>query len=90
MEAVEQDIELYDVLTAEEAFMTGTPFCLLPVCRLNSQPIGDGRVGPVTRKLLDKWSANVDLDIARQIQGWDQEGGSLAGGATPYSFNAGE
>ena len=87
-EAVEQDIELYDVLTAQEAFMTGTPFCLLPVCRLNSQPIGDGRVGPVTRKLLDKWSANVDLDIARQIQGWDEEGGSLEGGTTPYRFDA--
>ena len=45
VEAVEQDIELYDVLTAQEAFMTGTPFCLLPVCRLNSQPIGDGESG---------------------------------------------
>ena len=90
LEAVEQDIELYDVMTAEEAFMTGTPFCLLPVCRLNGQAIGDGRVGSVTRKLLDKWSANVDLDIARQIQGWDKEGGSLGSGTTPYRFNSDE
>lgn len=88
LEAVEQDIEIYDVMTAQEAFMTGTPFCLLPVCRLNGQPIGEGRMGPVTRELLDKWSSKVDLDIARQIQGWDKQGGSLAGGATPYSFNA--
>ena len=88
VEAVEQDIEVYDVLTAQEAFMTGTPFCLLPVCRLNGQPIGDGRVGPHTGGLLEQWSSNVGLDIPRQIQAWDEEGGSLEGGTTPYHFDA--
>ncbi len=87
LEAVEQDIEPYDVLSAREAFMTGTPFCLLPVCRLNGQPIGDGQVGSLTRRLIERWSSNVGLDIARQIQAWDAEGGSLRNGATPYSFN---
>jgi branched-chain amino acid aminotransferase len=39
----EKDIEPYDVYTADEAFMTGTPFCMLPVTTLNSLPLGNGK-----------------------------------------------
>ena len=38
---LEEDIDKYDVLTSNEAFMTGTPFCMLPVTSINNQPIGD-------------------------------------------------
>ena len=31
MPVVERNIDAYDVYTADEAFMTGTPFCMLPV-----------------------------------------------------------
>src|SRR3989344_109390 len=65
---VEKNIEPYDVYTADEAFMTGTPFCLLPVTKLNGVEIGSGRMGKVTRMLLDKWSANVGVDIEKQIK----------------------
>jgi branched-chain amino acid aminotransferase len=49
--AVEKNIDAYDVHTADEAFMTGTPFCALPVTSLNGDRIGTGAVGPVTRRL---------------------------------------
>ncbi|MDP3182435.1 MAG: aminotransferase class IV, partial [Desulfobaccales bacterium] len=42
---LEKNIEPYDVMTADEAFMTGTPFCLLPVISLNGVTIGAGRMG---------------------------------------------
>jgi branched-chain amino acid aminotransferase len=87
LRTLETNIEPYDVLNADEAFMTGTPFCLLPVCRLNGEPIGDGRVGPISRQLLDGWSQNVGVDIVAQIQGWDRERlGEAATGPTPYAF----
>ena len=35
--AIEKNIEPYHIYTADEAFMTGTPFCILPVTSLNSQ-----------------------------------------------------
>ena len=44
---IEKNIETYDVYTADEAFMTGTPFCMLPVTSLNSIPISNGKVGPI-------------------------------------------
>lgn len=85
--ALEKNIEPYDVWTADEAFMTGTPFCLLPVTSLNRVPIGDGKVGPVTRTLLEAWSRNVGVDIVKQIQDWDrQRPPGTSSAPTPYAF----
>ncbi|MDA8094325.1 MAG: aminotransferase class IV [Betaproteobacteria bacterium] len=87
MTVVERNIEPYDVHTADEAFMTGTPFCMLPVTRLNGLPIGDGAVGPAFGRLLRRWSDNVGVDIERQIKDWNAADG--AGGSdapTPYRF----
>ena len=86
---VEKNIDPYDVYTADEAFMTGTPFCMLPVTSLNGNAIGDGKVGPVFDKLLTQWGANTGVDIKGQIQAWDavREGGS-ADAPTPYRFKS--
>lgn len=89
MECVEANIELYDVTMADEAFMTGTPFCMLPVTGINGSPIGGGAVGPVFVRLLDRWSQNVGVDIAGQIRTWAAEvaaGDGRASAPTPYQF----
>lgn len=87
MKWVEKNIEPYDVLNADEAFMTGTPFCLLPVTHLNGVAIGNGKVGQVTNKLLAQWSQNVGLDIVKQIHDWNKAGGQVASDApSPYRF----
>lgn len=84
----ERNIGLYDVINADEAFMTGTPFCLLPVCTINGTRIGTGTPGPVTNALIRQWSEGVGIDIRAQIQTWDASAGAIAtAGATPYSFN---
>ena len=84
---IEKNIEQYDVITADEAFMTGTPFCILPVTGLNSVTIGKGKIGIVTRILLDTWSKNVGVDIEGQIKKWDSERGEqAASGTSPYYF----
>jgi branched-chain amino acid aminotransferase len=84
---LERNIEPYDVLTADEAFMTGTPFCLLPVGSLNGETIGNGPMGPVTRRLLDLWGEKVGVDIVGQIKAWDAAGdGASPGGPSPYQF----
>ena len=87
LKCVEKNIEPYDVLVADEAFMTGTPFCILPVTSLNGELIGSGDVGPITTSLLSAWSDNVGLDIAEQIRAWDRTRQAPAsGGPTPYAF----
>jgi branched-chain amino acid aminotransferase len=84
----ERNLDPFDVLEADEAFMTGTPFCMLPVTTLDGQAIGDGAVGPVFRRLLGRWSENVGVDIAQQIRDWSAEAdrSGLGAGTTPYQF----
>ena len=83
----ERNIETYDVLTADEAFVTGTPFCLLPVTSLNGVAIGTGKPGPLFRRLTQQWSKNVGLDIEKQIKDYGLEVQNLKEGApTPYQF----
>lgn len=85
----EKNIEAYDVYTADEAFMTGTPFSMLPVTALNGNSIGTGKVGETFQKLIDRWSENTGVDIVKQIQVWDANRDPLVHGAnapTPYRF----
>lgn len=86
IEARECNLDIYDVLTADEAFLTGTPFCMLPVTSLDRQLIGDGTVGSVYQKLLKVWGQKVGVDIAGQIKTWDAEAKDQLSGVTPYSF----
>jgi len=86
LDVVERNIEPYDVYNADEAFMTGTPFCLLPVVSLNAQQISSGKMGSITRKLLDKWSSNVGLNIEEQIKKWSVESEKGGSSPTPYEF----
>ena len=83
----EKNLELYDVITADEAFMTGSPFCLLPVTKINGINIGNGNRGNITNKLLKKWSDNVGLNIENQIKEFNQEMKDYGSeGSTPYRF----
>ncbi len=84
---IEKNIEAYDVYTADEAFMTGTPFSLLPVVSLNGELIADGKRGNITDVLIKKWSANVGLDIEKQIIDYSKEVAQHKNNAaTPYQF----
>ena len=87
LKCFEKNIETYDVVAADEAFMSGTPFCILPVTSINGIKIGTGSMGPVTRSLLDKWSQSVAVDIIGQIKAWDKNRQAPKTDApTPYSF----
>jgi branched-subunit amino acid aminotransferase/4-amino-4-deoxychorismate lyase len=64
---VERDLQVDDALNADEVCLTGTTFCLMPVTKINGAQIGDGKPGALTRRLLQAWSAEVGLDIEKQI-----------------------
>jgi len=86
MRCIEKNIEPYDVYTADEAFMTGTPFCMLPVKTLNGLTVGDGS-SDVFDKLLAHWSYKLNVDIKQQIQNWNTET-ETEKKVTPYEFNS--
>jgi len=87
IKVIEKDIEPYDVYDADEAFMSGTPFCMLPVTSLNGIKIKNGKVGKIYQKLLNKWSKNVGIDIKKQIIEWNKKDSNKnLDSPTPYQF----
>ncbi len=55
----EANLTLYDVYTADECFLTGTAAEIIPAVALDERPIGTGRPGDVTRRLIDAFRAHT-------------------------------
>lgn len=64
---VERDMQVHDVVNADEAFLSTTPYCLCPVAKINGIPIGAGKPGPMFKRLIERWSQIAGLDIVAQI-----------------------
>ena len=84
LKVIVKDIEPFDVYEADEAFMTSTPFCILPAVSLNNLEIGDGKPGKITKRLLKEWGNMVGVDIVKQIKSWDKKDKKAK--ITPYKF----
>jgi branched-chain amino acid aminotransferase len=55
------DLPVADLYRAEELFLTSTAGGVMPVARLDGQPVGDGRTGPVTRRIRKQyWDLHQD------------------------------
>jgi len=53
--ARETNITVYEVYTADECFLTGTPAEIVPVARCYGRVIGDGKPGPITNRLMERF-----------------------------------
>lgn len=82
----ETNLKLNDILNADEAFFTGTPFAMLPITTINGQNIGNGKKGEIFLKLISEWSNSVGVDIPKQIKEFNKEIKELSG-PTPYKFS---
>jgi branched-chain amino acid aminotransferase len=51
----EEDLTRYDILIADECFLTGTAAEVIAAVQLDRRPIGDGHPGPVTLKLVEEF-----------------------------------
>ncbi|MGI9455287.1 MAG: branched-chain-amino-acid transaminase [Aeoliella sp.] len=49
----EKVLTKHDIYVADECFLTGTAAELIPVVKLDSRTIGEGKPGPVTKQLTD-------------------------------------
>ena len=86
LEVHERNLELYDAYHCEEAFFTSTGFSMLPCTKLNGIMIGDGRPGPVFRRLLGAWSEEVGVDIVAQTKEFAAEVGDALSGTNIYRY----
>ena len=65
---IEEDLQPYDLYTADEAFWTTTSMCVMPMTMVDRRPIADGKPGPMSQRLLAAWSEAVGVDIVGQAQ----------------------
>src|SRR5205823_14464372 len=61
------DFQLYDVVNADEAFLTTTSRTILPVTRANGRPIGTGQPGSLVKRLQLRWIKRYDFEIVAQV-----------------------
>jgi branched-chain amino acid aminotransferase len=45
------------MFNADECFLTGTGAELIPVVKIDGRVIGNGKPGPVTKRLVEKYKA---------------------------------
>jgi branched-chain amino acid aminotransferase len=55
IEVSEPQMTRYDIYTADECFLTGTAAEIIPAVELDKRPIGDGKPGPITQKLIARF-----------------------------------
>jgi branched-chain amino acid aminotransferase len=56
-----------DLAAADELFLSSSVRGLMPVTRLDGRTVGDGRAGPLTRRLRDLFEAAAHADAARTL-----------------------
>ncbi len=55
----ETPVYLDELESADELFLAGTTLELMPIVKVDGQPVGDGRPGPVHRRLYDRFRERV-------------------------------
>jgi len=63
IEAIERDITLHDVLTADELFLTGSAAEVIPVTKVDDTVIADGKPGAVTGRLIKAFRAMIAAGV---------------------------
>lgn len=64
----EVNLGRYEALQADEIFCTATTYALVHAATFEGQPVGDGRPGPVFRKLLEAWKKTTGVDFVLQAR----------------------
>jgi branched-subunit amino acid aminotransferase/4-amino-4-deoxychorismate lyase len=65
---VMRPLSVAELHAADEAMLTSTSICVLPIVECDGRAVGSGKPGPIYRRLLTAWSELVGLDVAEQAR----------------------
>ena len=68
IKVVLRDITPHEAYNADEAFITGSSICTLPVTKIDNIQVGDGKPGPIVNQLLEAWSQQAGYDILQRCR----------------------
>jgi len=54
-EVIERNLTVTELYSADEAFLTGTGAEIMPIREVNKRRIGQGRMGPITERILEEF-----------------------------------
>jgi D-alanine transaminase len=74
----EKVLKRSDLGRVSELFLTGTTSEVLPIVRVDDQPVGDGRPGPITRRLQEAYALAVRDFVAGKPEPYGDGGWSAA------------
>ncbi len=60
----ERAVTIDDALAAREIFVANAMMGLIPVVRLERHEVGEGKMGEMTRRLLDEYRAKLEAECA--------------------------
>jgi branched-chain amino acid aminotransferase len=60
-----RQVELGELLKADEAFLTSSTIEIMPLTRLDDKPIGSGKPGPVAKQLMSSYRELVAGELGR-------------------------
>jgi branched-chain amino acid aminotransferase len=66
IECLEKDLAIYDLLNADEVFITANSLTMFSVARLSNRHLGNPIPGPVVKRLYEGWNKMVGIDIVEQ------------------------
>jgi branched-chain amino acid aminotransferase len=69
LEVEERDIHREEMYTSDEAFFSGTAAEITPITKIDSKKIGTGKIGPITKMLLDAYDEAVHGEN-EDFEGW--------------------
>lgn len=65
---VMRQLTVDELRTSDEAMLASTSICALPIIECDGHAIGNGKPGPIYRRLLAVWNELVGVDIAAQAR----------------------
>lgn len=71
IEAKSEDIQAYDMYTADELFFSNTAYCLMPISKMDNRPIEGDIPGPITKQLIAAWSERAGVDLIDQANNYN-------------------
>jgi branched-chain amino acid aminotransferase len=69
MSVVEREIDRTELYVADEAFFCGSGYEITPITSIDSFDLGDGQVGPITKRLMEAY-LNIVRGVDKRYAQW--------------------
>ncbi len=87
LRCIERPIDRSELYIADELFMTGTAAHVSPIIKIDHRPVGDGSIGPITKKIQQLYFEAARGDVDRYAR-WCTPVNTKAPAAAPQATAA--